>query len=93
MRLRQLGTTAVFMGLTGTLIAQAPDPRPVKSTMRWNGGHEVSITAASVQGDLPVYRTYTKAKVIINGVTIFADQAIVDRDEIRLLGDVSLRPK
>ena len=93
MRLRELSTIAVFMGLAGTLIAQTPDPRPIKSTMRWNGGHDVSITAASAQGDLAVFRTYTKAKIIINGVTIFADEAIVERDEIRLRGDVSLRPK
>jgi hypothetical protein len=80
MRLRQLSTTAVFMGLAGTLIAQTADPRPIKSTMRWSGGHEVSITAASVQGDMTQSHTYTKAKIIINGVTIFADEAIVERD-------------
>ena len=92
MRLRQLSTIAVFMGLTGTLIAQTPDPRPVRATMKWANGHDVNITAASVQGDLPL-RTFNKAKIIVNGVTIFADQAIVERDEIRLQGDVSLRPK
>ena len=92
MRLRQLWTIAVFIGLTGSLIAQTPDPRPLRATMWWANGHEVNITAASVQGEQPL-RTYGKAKVTIDGVTIFADEVIVDRDEIRLQGNVHWRPK
>ena len=95
--MRRVLTALLFVGLTGSLIAQAPtaqapNSQPVKGSFFVRDGHVIDFTAGRSQmnGDRPVTEMSGGVRIKINGVEIAADEATMDirAGEMRLRGDV-----